>query len=283
MSRPSAGALLAVLVAIVVAGPMLADVVPAAAQGTSSPTYLALDSVSPWVAPDGTWTVRWSIDVEPPLDSVIRYTVHQAVTGPDARRRLDAAVDGGELGPTLQGAAEVPLLIALEDLHWSDHATLDWLGFMARRPEPARMLVLCTYRPVEVIVSGHPLRALKQELRAHGLCEELPLSLLSGAAAAAYLAQRFGRGDADPEARVLHASFGDFARLMPGKRLFEDGAQRVAIEVARRRLVTFGRLDLDDVAAMVGEDLRTVRSARNATCVDDTNAVERAHRSDVTG
>src|SRR5215472_6817901 len=61
--------------------------------------------------------------------------------------------------------AERPLALVLEDLHWSDHSTLDLLGMLARREEPARLLVLGSYRPVDVIVKPHPLRALLQELR----------------------------------------------------------------------------------------------------------------------
>jgi predicted ATPase len=35
---------------------------------------------------------------------------------------------------------ERPLLLVLEDLHWSDGVTLDWLGYVARRRDPARLL-----------------------------------------------------------------------------------------------------------------------------------------------
>jgi predicted ATPase/DNA-binding winged helix-turn-helix (wHTH) protein len=79
------------------------------------------------------------------------------------------------------------LVLQLEDLHWSDHSTLEWLGFLARRQEPARLLVLATYRPVEVIVREHPLKNLKQELQVHRQCQELALSLLSEAAVTEYL------------------------------------------------------------------------------------------------
>ena len=72
-------------------------------------------------------------------------------------------------------SAVQPLVLVLEDLHWSDHATLDLLTWLARRREPARLLVLGTYRPVEVIVHGHPLQAVIQELRLHGQCVELRL------------------------------------------------------------------------------------------------------------
>ena len=100
---------------------------------------------------------------------------------------------------------EQPLVLVLEDLHWSDAATLDWLAYVARRREAARLLVLGTYRPVEAIVRQHPVHALTQELRLHGQATEVILSYLSAAAVATYLAQRFG-DNALPAAltRVLH-------------------------------------------------------------------------------
>lgn len=116
----------------------------------------------------------------------------------DDAARVQARVSGTPRDRMLRELAEAlevitavtPLLLWLEDLHWSDHATLDWLAFLARRQEPARLLILGTYRPVELILTEHPLRSLKQELRAHGQCEELPLSLLSEAAVESYLVAR---------------------------------------------------------------------------------------------
>ncbi len=75
---------------------------------------------------------------------------------------------------------------------------------LARRREPARLLVLGTDRPVEVIVSGHPLKVLKQELARHGQCADLALEGLSEAAVAEYLAVRFPGGDWPELARVIH-------------------------------------------------------------------------------
>jgi predicted ATPase len=82
-------------------------------------------------------------------------------------------------------------VLVLEDLLWSDAATVEWIGAVARRLEPARLLLIGTYRPVEMLVRGHSLRHLQQELQMHGLCEELPLRYLTQDAIAAYLAQRF--------------------------------------------------------------------------------------------
>jgi predicted ATPase len=87
--------------------------------------------------------------------------------------------------------AERPLVLVLEDLHWVDVSTLDWLAFVARRREPACLLVIGTYRPEDVLARGHPLRAVKQELQTHGHCAELLLDFLGEGAVADYLAQRF--------------------------------------------------------------------------------------------
>jgi predicted ATPase len=51
--------------------------------------------------------------------------------------------------------AERPLILVLEDLHWSDYATLDWLTFVARRRAGARLLILGTYRPADAIMRQH--------------------------------------------------------------------------------------------------------------------------------
>ncbi|MDH3237109.1 MAG: AAA family ATPase [Deltaproteobacteria bacterium] len=104
-----------------------------------------------------------------------------------------------------QLTAERPLLLVLEDLHWSDASTLAWLSYVARRREAARLLVLGTYRPVEAIVVAHPLRTLTQELRGRGQCEELLLDYLSEDAVAAYLAGRCpGREVPAGLAHMLH-------------------------------------------------------------------------------
>jgi predicted ATPase len=87
-------------------------------------------------------------------------------------------------------AAGQPLILCLEDLHWSDVSTLDLLSMLARRQEAARLLIIGTYRPVEVLTREHPLKAIKQELQLHGQCEELALDFLSEGAVEEYLARR---------------------------------------------------------------------------------------------
>jgi DNA-binding winged helix-turn-helix (wHTH) protein/predicted ATPase len=89
--------------------------------------------------------------------------------------------------------AERPLILVLEDLHWSDYATLDLIAWLARPQEPARLLVLGTYRPADVRMHGHPLPAVVQELKTHRRGDELALTLLPEAAVAEYLMARFPR------------------------------------------------------------------------------------------
>ena len=101
--------------------------------------------------------------------------------------------------------AERPLVLVLEDLHWADYSTLDLLTRLARRQEPARLLVIGTYRPADAMARDHPLRPLAQELCIRGYGVELPLSFLTEEAAGEYLALRF-RGSALPDglARLIH-------------------------------------------------------------------------------
>jgi hypothetical protein len=97
-----------------------------------------------------------------------------------------------EMGDALDAlTAEAPLVLVLEDLHWSDYSTLDLISYVARQRREARLMVVGTYRPAELIASGHPLKAVKQELAAKQQCAELPLEYLNEQAVAEYLAVRF--------------------------------------------------------------------------------------------
>mgnify|MGYP003341807333 CR=1 FL=1 len=86
---------------------------------------------------------------------------------------------------------ETPLVLALEDLHWSDFATLDLLAFLARRREAARLLVIGTYRPTAPNSQSASLEEVKRELQMHKNCQHLLLPLLTEEAASEYLQLRF--------------------------------------------------------------------------------------------
>ena len=100
---------------------------------------------------------------------------------------------------------DYPLILILEDLHWSDVATLELLAYVAQRREPAQLVVMGTYRPTDVIISAHPLRAITQELQARHCCQEIALDLLTLSEITEYVADRFDE-DAlvTPLAEMIH-------------------------------------------------------------------------------
>lgn len=100
---------------------------------------------------------------------------------------------------------ERPLLLVLEDLHWSDASTVRLLHYLARRHSDARLMVLGTFRPTELVATDHPLKRLRHELRAGGTCEEIALDPLSERDVADLL-RRCWRGDGDDAlAAAMHA------------------------------------------------------------------------------
>jgi DNA-binding winged helix-turn-helix (wHTH) protein len=101
--------------------------------------------------------------------------------------------------------AQQPLILVLEDLHWSDPSTLDLIAVLARRQEPARLLLLGTYRSPEGRRRAHPVHTVTQELQVHGHSVALPLPLLSAEAVVVYLARRVpGLPRIDQLARLVH-------------------------------------------------------------------------------
>ncbi len=87
---------------------------------------------------------------------------------------------------------EQPLILVLEDLHWADSATVDLIGALAERADPACLLLICTYRSVDAAIHDHPIAPLRRSLQRHGAAAELPLDGLSEADAQSYLCERFG-------------------------------------------------------------------------------------------
>jgi DNA-binding winged helix-turn-helix (wHTH) protein/tetratricopeptide (TPR) repeat protein len=140
----------------------------------------------PMVALLQQYAPTWLVQMPWLLTTALREQLRDELQGTTRERMLREFAD---MVDTL--TAETPLVLVLEDLHWSDYATLDLLALLARRQTPAHLLVLGTYRPVEAIVRHHPLRTVVQDLQRHGVATEVPLGLLSAAAVSAYLAARF--------------------------------------------------------------------------------------------
>jgi DNA-binding winged helix-turn-helix (wHTH) protein/tetratricopeptide (TPR) repeat protein len=84
-----------------------------------------------------------------------------------------------------------PVLLVLEDLHWADHSTLDLVSALARRRSPAKLMLVVTYRPADVIVVDSPLKALSHDLTLHRLSHEVVLERLTDGDVAEYLSLVF--------------------------------------------------------------------------------------------
>ena len=56
-----------------------------------------------------------------------------------------------------------PIVMVIEDIHWADEATLDFLRFIGRRVSDSKAMVICTYRDDEV-GPDHPLRPVLGQL-----------------------------------------------------------------------------------------------------------------------
>jgi hypothetical protein len=74
-------------------------------------------------------------------------------------------------------AAQRPLVVVVDDLHWADVSSLRLLVFLARQLHDAAALVIGTYRDIEVAAGDHPARRLLAELA--GQAEMLQLTGLT--------------------------------------------------------------------------------------------------------
>jgi predicted ATPase len=82
-------------------------------------------------------------------------TIRASLEGEAQRATLFAAV--------LEELRSQPTVLVIEDLHWADEATLDFIKYLARRITQTKTLLLLTYRE-EDLGRDHPLRLVMGEL-----------------------------------------------------------------------------------------------------------------------
>ena len=133
-----------------------------------------------------TWLIQFPSLI--PTDS--RAALERELAGATRERMVRELCEALETFTATKG-----LVIILEDLHWVDHSTLDFISAIARRRNAARLMVIGTFRPADLILSDNPLKSLKQDLLVHHLSHELSLERLDEAHIAQYLASEFAKGD----------------------------------------------------------------------------------------
>jgi predicted ATPase len=153
-----------------------------------------------WVGLLGQQAPTWLVQMPGLIRAADLETLRRRTGGATRERMLRELAEALELL-----TAQQPLVLVLEDLQWSDPSTLDLIAVLACRREPARLLLLGTFRPPEVLRRAHPLHTVQQELQLHGHGVELPLTLLTEEAIATYLAGRLsGLPRVDRLARLVH-------------------------------------------------------------------------------
>ncbi len=93
-------------------------------------------------------------------------------------------------------------VLALDDVHWADQASLELLSYLLRHPPAAPMLIALAYRPRQV---PPRLAAALREAAAWGTVEHVALGPLSEDEADRFLGERFSR---DGRRRLYRASGG---------------------------------------------------------------------------
>lgn len=185
-------------------------------------------------------------------------------------------------------AARGPMLLVLEDLHWSDAGTLLMLRHVMREMAPARVLVLLTYRDAEMAPDA-PLMPLVIDLRRENDIARIPLrgfdeeeiaTLLHGAEQepSPQLVRRLREHTSgNPlfmeeivrSAREAEVSLGD----LDADELEQLEIPEGVIDVIRRRLSRLAAPTVDALAAaaVLGRDFRI--DALEAALGDEDDAV----------
>ena len=125
-------------------------------------------------------------------------------------------------------AAEQPLLLVLDDLHWADKPSLLLLQFLVRELGQARILIAGTYRDVEVD-QRHPLADILAALRREPLHNRI---VLQGLAAPEVTALVTATTQGDLDSRLM-ALIDDLHRGTNGNPLFIQETLRHLVETGR--------------------------------------------------
>ncbi len=145
-------------------------------------------------------------------------------------------------------AAEAPVLLILDDLHWGDASTLDLVRYLARSLRDTRLLIVGTYRDVEV-GSQHPLIRILGDLNRERLYERVLVRRLDEEAAASLIAAGFND-------EVAHELLGPIHRETEGNPFFIEEVLRDLVEAGALKRVDGGWMFDRTTSLRVPESIR---------------------------
>ena len=125
-----------------------------------------------------------------------------------------------------------PVLICLDDLHWADPATLDWLAYMGHHLATRRLMILGVYRSEEAATVAE----LRNRLARQGVLREVLLAGLDEPAVYRLLC-RFDAGFCDRTVlagRMCTATGGNPFFLLETARALIESGQRLATPSAQK-------------------------------------------------
>ncbi|MDC0676285.1 sensor histidine kinase [Sorangium atrum] len=180
---------------------------------------------------------------------------------------------------------EHPLALFLDDLQWTDSASLELLRDLVTHPETRHLLVIGAFRDNEV-TSSHPLMLALDHVRNEGTrISAIVLGPLSREDLAALVSDALHcrREDAAPLSRLIHEKTGgnpffaiQFLTELHEERLieFDEGAEAFRWDVARIRGKGFTDNVIDlMVGKLVRLSPRTQRALKQLACLGNTAEV----------
>ena len=157
-------------------------------------------------------------------------------------------------------AADSPVLLVVDDVHWCDLESLRWIGFVVRRLEGVNLAVLLAARPPDLSPPQRAFTALQEEPRV----QRVALEPLTSEAAAVIVRDRFGAAD-DAFVVACHQASGGNPFLL-----------RELLSVVGERGLAANSTTAGQVALLASEGLQRAVLARVVALGDDALAVARA-------
>ncbi|HEX3189125.1 MAG TPA: AAA family ATPase [Streptosporangiaceae bacterium] len=181
---------------------------------------------------------------------------------------------------TVNMAAGQPVLIAVDDAHWADPASLRWLAYLASRVEGAGVAVVVALRPAEPASRQGPLAKIRTA------APVIRPALLSAAGVAAIVRAALGAGTPDATCQALREASGGnpfyLGELLRAQSAADPGGGRLPASeaVARHVEARIRRLDpaalgLAQALAVLGDEAQ-LRHAMAMTGLDTDPAVRLA-------
>ena len=203
------------------------------------------------------------------LDAAAADDVQRRVVGATPARMLREAVEALDAL-----AAERPLVLVLEDLHWSDPSTVDLMAAVARRDNAARVLVVGTVRTSDPATASRPVHGTLSELAVRGSVSRLDLGELQAADVARYLELRLSG------AGLSFAVAAELTERTGGNPLYIERAVEEWIDAGHfdqtGRAWTLQTSEADLVRAVPSTVRQFVRGRLRSTAADDRQLLDAA-------